>query len=935
MNWKLIFIFLTNFYSLAQGDFAFRNYSVESGLPSNSVYEAFQDEKGYIFIGHNKGVSIFNGVSFQVPNCESKTSALSNFISFSNGQLMCRNFQGKQFVFKNNKLTLFESTLKESWGFPTYLEDGDKHYIFQSKCFYTLDEKGKGNKINLPLDVSRIYHGVVLNDKAYLFVGATSVSKLICFDLKRNKLISSRAFDHKSSVNVFKTDKGIVWIDDRTGASGIYDNGFIEIMNLYSSILPKDSKITDFCELKNGDKLLSTFNGVYRLDNNWQFKNHYLNGIQCTHLLIDKDNALWVSSLQNGLFYISNTDIIQVNATSVSGRNVKFSKLLSHENFMYVGTYDGRILKFNSKGELTKTFDFKRSVEIQSIHISNNVMYAYCGGLLIVDLYSGAIIKEWALSACKSIFVKDKQVILGSSKGLLLYENGEFSTELDTLWVKKAFPFGENSFLLECAENIQIYNRTKRKLTELYFEGSDVCYLEGNYYFRSRNTVYEIIDQSTIRKIYSNVVDITHLYVADRKLIVHLENQKTIQLSGANFSRQKELQQCGLNDLSFCDEVGQYRINGNNSSIQLIPLDQAFNAPSPTVELVSEKGGTKKRNASYSLPYGDNELSLEFDILPNYHFSRQGSLYYRIVELDKDWKLAQRKDHYLIELLRLPSGDYTLEMYAESGGVQSQIQYYKLGIDQPFYFQWWFIVLFFGVIIVLTYGVIRWRSKLANMKNQRFMKEQELKMKALNSELVAIRSQMNPHFIFNSLSSIQTKILNEDRVEAYKNVNTFATLLRQALQFTSKEFITLQEEMEFTRNYISLEQTRTADAFDYVERIDSNLDLKNCAIPALFLQPFIENSIRHGLMHSKKTKSLQLSIFKKDSGFVAVIEDNGIGRMASASINEVQRPNHNSFASKAIEDRIDILRETKKMIIDLKIDDLEHGTIVTLNFQAI
>ena len=390
-----------------------------------------------------------------------------------------------------------------------------------------------------------------------------------------------------------------------------------------------------------------------------------------------------------------------------------------------------------------------------------------------------------------------------------------------------------------------------------------------------------------------------------------------------------------LNDVSFAGEIGSYRFKGNSSVIQLIPKSAKLSEAIPSVQLAGEKGNFIFENQKYLLPYDDNELTLQFDVLPNYHYTGEGTLYYRILELNGEWKVAQKKEHYTVELLRIPPGEFTLEVYAESGGVFSAIQQIKLTVKQPFYFQWWFVVLFFGLIIGFTYLVIRWRARLIELKNRRVFEKQQLKLKVLNSELVAIRSQMNPHFIFNSLSSIQTKILNEDRVEAYKNVNTFATLLRQALQFTSKEFISLEEELEFTRNYILLEQTRTSNAFEYIEKIDTVISTGVLMIPSLFLQPFIENAIRHGLMHSKTKKTLLLSIQEKEFGFEAVIEDNGIGRSASNAINAEQRPDHVSFATRAIQDRIDILKEAKKMNIDLRIEDLYTGTRVIINFEAL
>ena len=935
MNWKLLFFCFYTVVSTAQGELAFRNYTLESGLPSNTIYETFQDKKGYIYVGHNNGCSIFNGLSFLGPKLEGKSSALSNFISFSNGQLMCRNFQGKQYILKNNHLILFESSLKEAWGFPTYVQDGEKHYVFQSESFYTLDEKGKGQKINLPDDITRVFHGVVFNDKAYLFVSTAINSQLICFDLKTNKTIASRLFKFKSNVNVFKGINGICWIDDRSGICGSYKNGFVETKNLNQSDLPNDSKITGYCELKNGNKLISTFNGIYRLDKNWNAINHYLEGIQCTHLLLDQNDALWVSSLQNGLYYVPNTEVIQINASAISGRNVKFSKVYTHNNFMYVGTYDGRILKFNAKGVLVKTYDFNRSVEIQSMLVVDNNLYAYCGGLLTVDVVSGAIKEEWASSACKSIYANGNELIFGSSKGVLTYENGVLNTFLDTVWVKKVFPVNEHILLLECAERTMLFNRTKKSLTLLHEGGTNVCELGDKWYYRTENTVYELDAQLIPRKIHSSHISISQLYITKGKLTLDVENHRSFELYGKGFEQQKELPHCVLNDVSFFGELGAYRVKGNSSSIQLIPIQEGFNMQTPRIRLTSKKGSYVLEKELFVLPYNENELAFEFDLLPNYHYSGTGEVYYRIAELSGLWRKASKDKHYTVDLLRIPPGNYTLEVYGESGGNFSAIGRYKMRVDQPYYFQWWFILLSLLVLIGIMLVVGRWRARLIQAKNARVMKEQELKMKALNSELVAIRSQMNPHFIFNSLSSIQTKILNEDRVEAYKNVNTFATLLRQALQFTSKEFITLQEELEFTRNYITLEQTRTSNAFEYVESIDTVLSTEVLMIPALFLQPFIENAIRHGLMHSKEDKTLRLTIKEKERGFEAVIEDNGIGRSASNSINTEQRPDHTSFATKAIQDRIDILKEANKMNIELRIEDLHPGTHVIINFEAL
>lgn len=934
MKWTLVFYFFGIFFTSAQGELAFRNYSLESGLPSNTVYETFQDEKGYIYVGHNNGVSVFNGLSFQSPSCSDNSSALSNFISFSNGQLMCRNFQGKQYILRDNKLIRFQSSLKESWGFPTYLQDGDKHYVFQSGSFYTLSEDGSGKRIDLPIEnIHRIFHGVVMSDTAYLFLNSENGTFLICVDLIKRELISKRQFDSNQNAIVYKGKDRVVWLEERTGSLGVFEKEFVDRVKLYPSVLPLESKITGYLDLPDGTILISTFNGVFRLNDQWELQHHYLKGIQCTNLMLDNRGGLWVSSIQNGVFHVPNIDFLEINAASFDGPNVKFSKLTTHKGFLYLGTYDGRIFKINEKGELVNVFDFERDVEIQSLCIVDNIMYAYCGGLLTVDLEKGAKIHERPVQACKSISAHNDGLVCGSSKGLLFIQGDELSVYLDTLWIKNVIPISFNNYLLECTENVYVFQRQTKALNLIQMGGKNSCQIGNNWFYRTSHSVYQINDELVVKKIYSSQIEIAHLSSTDHQLTIDLTNNQSYQLVGPDFKTKKTLSNCFLEGVTLFGELSNYRIKGNNNSLHLIPKYKTYKSIAPKLYLTKKTGNFSMNKETYILPYNDNTLLLEFDVLPNYLITGESTFYYRIAELSNHWRKALKSDRYAVELLRIPPGEYTLEVYAESDGALSATSYFALQVEQPFYFQWWFVMLASLLMIGLIYSIGVWRERLSEVKNQRILKEQELKMKALNSELVAIRSQMNPHFIFNSLSSIQTKILNEDRVEAYKNVSTFATLLRQALQFTSKEFISLQEELAFTRNYISLEQTRTANAFTYLEEIDENLDLRKTDIPALFLQPFIENAIRHGLIHSKNNKVLRLTIVQLIDGFEATIEDNGIGRIASAAINEQQRPEHTSFATRAIEDRIDILRDSKKMFIELNVEDLNSGVRVTIKFK--
>lgn len=933
MNWKLFLIFFLSYYSSAQSELTFRNYAQEMGLESSTIYDVIQDKEGYIYVGHDKGCSKFNGLYFNRPISNEESNALGNFIVFPNNQVLCRNFQGKCFNLKNGVLSPITVPLESSWGFPTLLEDGDDHYIFRDNELAFIDENGKGNliKLNIP-KAARIYHGVIKDKIAYLYVSFRDKAKLLAFDLIKNKVIETRQFSIDSSVRLFKTNGEVFWLNETTGEIGDAMQGFRTLALLFDGILHKGSKFTDFIALKDGRKLIGTFNGLYVLDREWKVERHYLNGIQCSKIFIDKDNAIWIGSIQNGLFYVPSIDFFQVNTEDIDGKNVKFSKFYSDGNALYAGTYDGRILKFNDKGDILQTIDFQRNSEIQSIFIEGNILYAYCSGLIKADLFSGKELNEWKWHATKSIYDDDNHIYLGTSKGLGVLSEDKLSAYFETEWIKQVLPFNDANLLIENTDEIYRFNIQTKKKTIIQKKGSSIKFLNGKWFFKTENTIYVLYPNGKKKNVFHSKTKINRLFVRNNLLFIELNNNKWISISPDNYAIKRVKDKFSLKEILYMTEIGDFFVQANNTTIQY--LKKNVSAPQTHLKLKELDNIVKNGldDTPIVLPFSNNEISFSFDLLPNYQYKDAGEVYYRIVGLDEEWRKLAKGDKYTVELLRIPSGNYTLEIYGTNGTETTEILRYSLCVLQPYYFQWWFVFICILVLTIMIYILVRRRAKLIQVKNDRKIKEQELKLNALNSELTAIRSQMNPHFIFNSLSSIQTKILNEDRVEAYKNLNTFSTLLRQALQFTSKEFLTLIDEISFTRNYIQLEQTRTSDAFEYKEEIDPDLNPEIERVPSLFLQPFVENAIRHGLMHSKGKKCLCIKISKLENGFRVIIEDNGVGRTESYRINHEQRPEHESFATNAIQDRIDILNETKKMKIDLKIIDLEKGTRVEINF---
>lgn len=208
--------------------------------------------------------------------------------------------------------------------------------------------------------------------------------------------------------------------------------------------------------------------------------------------------------------------------------------------------------------------------------------------------------------------------------------------------------------------------------------------------------------------------------------------------------------------------------------------------------------------------------------------------------------------------------------------------------------------------------------------------------KAAESELKALKSQMNPHFIFNALNAIQQEFMYGDKLVANEQMGNFTTLTRQILMVSGKKKITLAVEIDLLEKYLELEKLRFDTDFSYTITVAPDIDETYFSIPPMLLQPLVENCIRHGLLHKKGEKQITIGFSLDDQAtqLICVITDNGIGRKQSAMI---QSPgNHNSFSTEAIRQRLQLLNPNQAFDNSLVYEDLTDpngnaiGTRVTL-----
>lgn len=238
------------------------------------------------------------------------------------------------------------------------------------------------------------------------------------------------------------------------------------------------------------------------------------------------------------------------------------------------------------------------------------------------------------------------------------------------------------------------------------------------------------------------------------------------------------------------------------------------------------------------------------------------------------------------------------------------------------------------LLSLLIIGYLLFKRYKANQKNELLKvsleeteKTLKAEKKAAESELKALKSQMNPHFIFNALNSIQEQFMFGDKLLANEQMGNFTTLTRQILTVSGKKKISLATEVDILTKYLELEKMRFDSDFTYHIKIAENIDDEYTELPPMLIQPFVENSIKHGLLHKKGLKELHLTFALNDDEtfLICTIQDNGIGRAQSKAIQ--QKNKHNSFSTSAIAQRLELLYGGANMENLLQYKDLtdENG----------
>jgi len=315
-----------------------------------------------------------------------------------------------------------------------------------------------------------------------------------------------------------------------------------------------------------------------------------------------------------------------------------------------------------------------------------------------------------------------------------------------------------------------------------------------------------------------------------------------------------------------------------------------------------------------------DENAVSFEYYATSYRNNNRLLYsYMLEGFDKNWSSYTSQN--TVNYKNLPPGDYRFKVKAKNFlGIESmQAANVIFTIATPFYKTAWFFFLLALVFLLLI--VLLYRYRISQVRHEEKLKSQFVQQLS-QLEVKALRSQMNPHFIFNSLNAINRYILKNEKEAASAYLTKFAKLIRLILDHSRQPKVPLSQELAALDLYLQLESLRFQNNFEYAVNLENELNPQSVFIPPMIIQPIVENAIWHGLLPKGSNCSLKIDFSLKGSNIICVIEDNGIGRTRAEEIQQQQTLRKSSVGMTTTMQRLKLLTEENHEDASITVEDL-------------
>jgi ligand-binding sensor domain-containing protein/two-component sensor histidine kinase len=921
-------------------------HNIENGAPSNEVYSIIQDKDGYIWVGCDAGIYRFNGVQYEYfTSKDLQARSATGLTQTPSGKIFGYNFKGQLFymdkkgmhVIKNWKYNLNGISCDDSGNIWISSEQGT--FIIDDKTLKI--SKHIGKYINYKKD-SVAYTGSInvnLKGSIYFHNGVYLVERT-----RQGKETTTYIDDcFKNAPMLISKSKNKPWILSLTENKVFrnFQGKWVLFKNKGLSELLQGRKPNDVREIDNC-LWISTYTGLIRFDLTNGSAQLLYPQIAFSGVLKDKEGNFWFSSLHHGILKIPNIKILVWNRNS-SGKDFdQLSHIVSLKNKIVACGTGGQFIQLNKNNNTIEFFSQEIQSDVGSAYFDPIDDCIYFNKLSQIYRFKNGqtnLINSSSRAVKSMLHTHDGYFIL-SSQGIFFTKDIRKPLEKKDLlkmgWFREicALPDNKGYFV---ASNDGLLKLDKQN---------------GHWKFTRTNISKQVITLS-----YDFNTNKVYVLTFDGKLYsVDISGKVSLFCSDLLFYRASNLS-CHKGFIYVATIKGILRIALKNKAKEL--LTKLHGLPSNNIRSLiiesdtcwaaSGDGIISVPLTSFRFPkipgfiYGRgielNKRRINMKVIPTIGFNDELTIYADGISYrsNQDFQLAYRIQGYSknwmkeagfmgkLEIPRLPAGEVTIEikMIDYQGTDSANTLLYRFRVLPPFWQRWWFYVLLTLITLVLAAFIFRIRLTAVRKKQILELKRLKLENELRLTQQNALKAQMNPHFLFNVLNSIKGYIYENDKKNAARYLSDFSSLVRTILELSNKPTVSLERELEALKLYIDLEAMLMEHNFEFKLNVDANLDLSSIQIPALLLQPYVENAFKHGLRHKAGEKILEINIRMDHEEQLLIIEvtDNGIGRKAADELNAQNRAEHHPFATSAMEKRIELLNFERKDVVGVEIRD--------------
>ncbi|WP_343637499.1 two-component regulator propeller domain-containing protein [Fluviicola sp.] len=913
-------------------DYSFITYSNGQGLPQSQVQCITQDDDGYLWVGTLGGLAKFNGKTFTTFPLEqglfnNRISCLqfiqkTIWVGHEGGITQIKNNKAQTYSLGDNNRTVIVTDFIQYHGKIIASTEGSGLYIISNGHIskIALNNPDASTCRDLEIINGKLYIGT--RDGLYFTSDLTNFSRIEAFKDRRISgiaLTQNTVFISTSFEGLFRSDLTFKKFDSIP----------VQSTDLYIGALNND---------KSGQLWLSSPEGVIRLSPQMRQLNlNEANGlpvkaINCSFQ--DNEGNIWFGSDGKGLIRFANQNLqIYSTKTGMPSDLILSGTKLKNGSYLF-GSYDKGAFKMNLQGVC------------ENIPVPATTVWD-------IEYFNGL---AW--------FATDMGIFSWDFKSAPKnYPSKNFST---TFRVLKPF---KNRLIVAGEESVgYIENNTLHHYSNFKFninkDGNirDITLYYSNILVATSKGLYELNlakkTQKLLKKFKASIASIET--DVDNRVWIGTENGLVI-FDGINFQDVSYSSKSGARFINFIHRVESHIFVGTNDGLYVFEnsensqvLVKHIGTNNGLINLESNINSSIYEDGNFWFGTSDGLAKLQFSsengffdfapklniarVLVNYREINPSDIYSGlklnysknnlIIDLDGismedpesvtfQYRLEGESDKWspptlnpTIILSNLDAGNYTLQIRAISGTKKiSDISSFAITITPPFWRTWWFYIV---VFVAIAFGIrYYFRLQIKRERERNYKINLENKSRLLALEQQSLNASMNRHFIFNSLNSIQYFINTQDRVSANRYLTSFAKLIRKNLDSASEgdNVVTLQQELERLELYLSLEAMRFKDRFTY-EIDNQDIDLEQVTVPAMLLQPFVENSIIHGILPDE-TKKGEIVVTIKALGdqLEICIDDNGIGIDYSLNKKARFKGDHKSQGMEITSKRIDLIRQ--------------------------